>query len=123
MNISIILTRILGITFVILGSSMALNKKWTANAIEEIFKNQGVVWVIGFITVCIGATLVSLNNTWTSGLPLWITVLGWLTLLKGAIILIFPGFSFTYYEKMNRGNIFLYGGVVVFAIGAILLMQ
>ena len=77
-------------------------------------KNQGIIWLAGLITLILGATIVALNNIWTSGLPLFITILGWLTLIKGATILIFPNFSFSYYKKMNKGNVFAWGGVIVF---------
>jgi hypothetical protein len=123
MNISIFFAQMLGIMFVVLGLSMAINKKWTAIAIEEMIKNQGIVWLAGLITVILGATIIALNNFWTSGLPLFITILGWLTLIKGATILIFPKFSFSYYQKMNKGNIFVWGGAIVAILGLILLLQ
>ena len=67
-----------------------------------------------------GLVLVALNNVWTSGLPLIITILGWLTLVKGALILIFPNWTVSYYKKMNKGNIFTWGGLIVLILGLIL---
>jgi hypothetical protein len=123
MNTSTFLAQILGIVFIVLGLSMILNKKWTALAIEEMIKNQGLVWLAGLITLMLGATIVTLNNVWTSGLPLLITILGWLTLIKGTIILVFPNFTFSYYKKMNKGNIFVWGGIIVFLLGLFLFLQ
>jgi len=123
MHTSIVLAQILGIGFVVLGLSMISNKKWTALAIEEIVKNQGLIWLAGFITLILGATIVVLNNVWTFGLPLFITILGWLTLIKGTLILVFPNSTLSYYKKMNKGNIFVWGGVVVFILGLILVLQ
>jgi hypothetical protein len=123
MNISIFFAQMLGIMFLVLGLSIMINKKWTAIAIEEMTKNQGIIWLAGLVTLILGATIVSLNNFWTSGLPLFITILGWLTVIKGATILILPNFSFSYYKKMNKGNIFVWGGVFVTVIGLILLLQ
>lgn len=123
MYISIFLAHVLGITFLVLGLSMFFNKKWTNIVIEEIFKNQGIVWLAGLITLMMGSVIVVINNIWTSGLPLFITILGWLTLLKGATILIFPNFTFSYYKKMNRKNIFVWGGLIIFILGLILFLQ
>ena len=120
MDTSIVLAQIWGIVFVILGLSMLLNKKWTAVAIEEMTQNQGIIWLAGLITLVMGVVLVTLNNVWTSGLPLIITILGWLTLIKGAFILLFPNFSITYYKKVNKGNIFTWGGLIVLILGLIL---
>lgn len=121
MDISIVLAQIWGITFVVLGLSMLLNKKWTAVAIEEMFQNQGVIWQAGFICLVMGLVLVALNNVWTFGLPLFITILGWLTVIKGAVILLFPGLSGAYYKKMNTGNIFVWGGLAMLILGLVLL--
>jgi hypothetical protein len=123
MNTSIVLAQILGIMFVVLGLSMLFNKKWTTLAVEEIVKNQGLTWIGGLVTLILGAVIVALNNVWTSGLPLFITILGWLTLIKGAFILLLPDSTVSYYRKMNKGNIFVWGGVIVFILGLILLFQ
>jgi hypothetical protein len=102
---------------------MILNKNWTAVVVEEMANNQGILWLAGLITVTMGSIIVVLNNSWAFGLPLFMSILGWLTLLKGAIILIFPGSSISYYRKMNRGNIFVWGGVFVFILGLIMFLQ
>ena len=120
--ITIILAHIFGLTFMVLGLSMFLNKKWTASVVEEISKSQGLIWLAGLLTVFMGAFIISFNYIWTSGLPLFVTILGWLTFIKGAVILIFPHFTISYYTKMNRDNIFVWGGVIVFILGLLLLL-
>ncbi len=122
MDTSTFIAQLSGIVFAVLGLSMALNKKWTANAVEEIIKNQGTLWLAGLITVILGALCVVSNNHWTSGLPLFITVLGWLTLLKGALILLFPNVSVSYYKKLKSDKVFVWGGIGVFILAVLLLM-
>jgi hypothetical protein len=122
MNTSIVLAQIMGIVFTALGLSIIFNKKWMLLVVEEITKSQGLIWLAGFMTLTLGAVVVVLNNVWTSGLPLLVTILGWLTLIKGAYILIFPNSTLAYYKKMNKGNIFFWGGVVVFILGLALLV-
>jgi len=121
MNISIVLAQMWGIGFVVFGLSMFLNKKWMATAVEEMIQNQGVIMLAGLVALVLGLVLVALNNIWTSGLPLFITILGWLTLIKGAIILLFPTFTVSYYKKVNKGNIFVWGGFVLLILGLVLL--
>ena len=123
MNISVTLAQMWGIGCVVFGLSMLFNKKWIAAAVEEMIQNKGVMLLAGLIALILGLVLVALNNVWTSGLPLFITILGWLTLLKGATILIFPNFSSSYYKKVNKGNIFVWGGVILTILGLILLLQ
>lgn len=120
---TIFLAQMLGLSFTVMGLSMIFNKKWTSGAIESIFNNPGLVWLTGLVTLFLGAAMVALNNLWTSGLPLFITVLGWLTVVKGAFILVCPNLSASFYKKMNKGNIFVLGGVVCLILGFILLLM
>jgi len=120
MEISIILSRMFGLIFMVLGLSMLLNKKWTEQAIEEMMKNPGLIWITGFITLTLGAVVVAVNDVWTSGLPLVITILGWLTFFKGAFILVSPEKAGAYYHKMNKVKIFSVGGLIILIIGFLL---
>lgn len=123
MYTSIIIAQILGIIFMVLGLSMLINKKGTALAIEEMMKNQGLMWIAGLVTLIMGSVIVMLNNVWTSGLPLLVTILGWLTLIKGVSLLFFPNLASSYYQKMNKGNIFTWGGMIVFILGLLLVLS
>ena len=121
MEISIVLAQIIGITFIVLGLSMLFNKQWTAVMVEDLVKNQGLIWMAGLIALMMGAVTVVLNNFWTSGLPLFVTVVGWLALIKGVVILLFPNFTVSWYGKMNKGNIFFWAGLIILILGVILL--
>ena len=122
MNITIVLAQIWGIGFIVFGLSMLFNKKWITVAVEEMVQNQGVMLLAGLVALIMGLTLVALNNIWTSGLPLLITILGWLTLLKGAVILLFPNFTTSYYKKMLTERALLLGGIVVTILGILLIL-
>ena len=123
MNTSIVLAQIFGTIFLVLGLSMFLNKRWTSLVVERITEDEAILWIAGLITITMGSSIIVLNNIWTSGLPLLVTILGWLTLIKGAFILIFPKSTFSYYKKMNKGNIFVWGGLIVFVLGLILIIR
>ena len=62
MNISMVLSQILGISFVVLGLSMLSNKKWMTAVMEEIVTNQGLLWLAGFVTVLLGAIIVAIGG-------------------------------------------------------------
>ena len=104
-----------------MGSSLLVNKKDTTTFISEVMRNKPLMWILGFLTTTLGATMVVFNNLWTSGLELFITIIGWLTLIKGITILIFPNFSVSYYKKVNKENILVIGGLIIVILGLILL--
>ncbi|MGB7957952.1 MAG: hypothetical protein WCF77_03890 [Minisyncoccia bacterium] len=121
MNISVVFAQILGIFFVVVGASMVVNKKLTTAAVEEAIRDQGSLWMWGFLAVITGAVIIPLNNMWTSGLPLVITILGWLALIKGVLILFFPAAMVSLYRKFIKESMMIPAGLVVFVLGLVLL--
>ena len=120
-DISSAIAEALGIFFVVMGAAMVVNGKETAAVIEEAGQNKGFLWMWGLIALMVGAVIVSFNNLWTSGLPLVITILGWLALIKGAFILIFPGATASLYRKVGHSGLIVFAGIVALVIGFALL--
>ena len=100
---------------------MVANSKGVAGAIEESVAHKGVVFMWGLLALLVGAVIVVLNNAWTSGLPLLITILGWLALAKGAFIMLAPDAAASLYRKFGKSGLLVFCGVVVFVLGVILL--
>lgn len=123
MNPPIILAQVLGIIFTVSGLSLFINKKVVNSVVEGITQNQGLLWLYGFVVLAMGAVIIGLNNFWTSGLRLLITVIGWLAVLKGVFILILPNSAVSFYRKLNTGSLPLVGGVVAFILGLLLLYK
>lgn len=122
MTTTIIFSQIFGIMFVIMGLSMFINKTWTSEAVAELITSKGLLWIAGLFTIVLGATVVTLHNNWSNGMPFIITLLGWMTLLKGAIIFLFPNLTHSYYLKVNKDFMFMYGGIILFLGGAYMLL-
>ena len=123
MNITTVISEVLGMLLTILGLSIVVNRKGVSAAIEEITKNPGISWIWGFIVLTTGAIIVSLNNVWDSGLQTFITILGWLTIIKGVFIIVLPETSSSFYKKVNKDSILAIGGFIAFIVGLVLLYQ
>jgi hypothetical protein len=121
MNISVAITQFLGILLTIMGLSVAIDRKNMSSALEKIAQDRGFLWLWGFILLALGAALLVLNNSWTSGLPLLVTILAWLQVIKGAFLLLFPGPAVSLYRKFNKDSILMFGGIVAFVLGLVLL--
>jgi len=121
MDISVIIAQVLGIFFVVMGIAMVVGSKATAGAIEESVAHKGIMFVWGILALLIGAVIVVLNNAWTTGLPLLITILGWLALLKGVFIVLAPAAAVSLYRKFGQSGIIVFCGVVCFVLGLVLL--
>jgi vacuolar-type H+-ATPase subunit I/STV1 len=124
MDLVTVLAHILGIVFVVVGLALIFNKKGTSTAIENIAQSLGLIWVFGFLALAMGAVFVALNNVWDSGLlSLFITIVGWLAILKGAFLLIFPSSAAMLYKKCNKTWYFVVIGLIALILGLILLYR
>ncbi len=118
---TLVLAQILGIVFVVLGLSMFFQKKNTVLAMEELFHSRSLMWIGGTVALMIGVTVVVLNNDSTYGLSLLVAIIGWLAIIKGLFILLFPSKAAPFYRKFNTEGVFVLVGVVVFILGLALI--
>lgn len=120
MDNTTILAHVLGIVFVVLGISMVFNKKSMSAVVADLVSNNMFMWFGGLIALIIGAIMIAINNSWTSGLTLFVTVIGWVALLKGIFILVFPSMAASFYKKIIRGGVIVWAGLIMCVIGIVL---
>jgi len=119
---TIILAQCLGIFVTVVGLSLIVSQKGERALLIAMTENSAVLWLIGLIALGFGAVIVSLNNVWSgTGIQLLITIIGWLAVIKGFFILVFPSTASPFYRKANNGALLATVGVIVFLLGLILL--
>ncbi|HEY1041175.1 MAG TPA: hypothetical protein VGE63_00415 [Candidatus Paceibacterota bacterium] len=116
-----IIAQVFGLIITIFGLSIIVNQTSVIASLQKTIESKAVLWVLGFITLIIGAVMVVFHNLWTTGLELFITILGWLTLIKGIIILTFPNIAARWYRKVMTHNVIIIHAFIVTIIGAGLL--
>jgi hypothetical protein len=121
MNSSVAIAQVLGIVLAVMSLSILIDRKTVSTALEKAMEDRGFLWLWSFLILTMGAVMVVMNNVWTSGLPLLITIFGWLTILKGAILLFLPGPSMAFYRKCNRDGVLIACGIGAFLLGLVLL--
>lgn len=116
-----VIAQVLGIFFVVIGVAMVANGKNTAVVVEEAAQNRGIMFIWGMLALMVGAIIVVFNNVWTPGLALLITILGWLAVLKGTFLLLFPGAAAALYKKCGKSGVLVVAGIVAVVLGLFLL--
>lgn len=114
MEISIYLARFWGSLFIILGL-MSIGAKLLGRIIEYT-ENKTITVSTGYITFLLGLVTVILHNLWVVDWRVAITILGWVTLLKGIEKIGFPD-RVNKKAQMFKGQQTLWGAVI-FLIGA-----
>lgn len=85
------LGRLFGLFCLLFAVVMFLRKQAVLDGITSVLGNPGTMLTLGMILVFAGLAMVLGHNLWSGGaLPVVVTLVGWLTLLKGLFLLILP---------------------------------
>jgi uncharacterized membrane protein len=88
---TIFLSKLLGLYCVLVGLAMFAHKTATIETMKAIVQNAPVLYLAGLIALAAGLAMVLGHNVWSGGaLPVVVTLIGWLSLVKGLFILFVP---------------------------------
>jgi hypothetical protein len=86
---TLFLGRLIGLYLIVIALSMVTHKQATVEAVTGLMRNPPVLFVTGAIVVAAGLALILGHNVWSGGaLPVIVTLVGWVALAKGLLILL-----------------------------------
>ena len=89
--LTIYLAKLLGLYCIVVALAMSANKQSTIETVNEWMRSPPLMLLTSVITLALGLGLVIGHNVWSGGaLPITVTVVGWLTLIKGVAFLALP---------------------------------
>ena len=91
METSKILARIIGPAMIVPALGIFLNFNTYQSMIGEFSKSPSLCYLGGFMALLMGLVILQFHNKWEAGWPVIITILGWITLIKGLVLVLFPG--------------------------------
>src|SRR5208282_2409853 len=66
-------------------------KQATVETVTALLHNPLMIFIVGVITLAAGLAMVLAHNIWSGGaLPVVVTLVGWVTLLKSLLLLFLP---------------------------------
>ncbi len=114
MDLSIFVAQAAAIVYLSIGVGMLLDKKYYAKFLDSIMKDTGTMYIGGFIALIAGFTLVTFHNDWVKSWEVLVTILGWLALVKGVMLLAFPSAILKMTKSWVSGkNLSVYAPVVI----------
>jgi hypothetical protein len=90
MDVSIFLARVLGLYFIIVCLAVLFRFKEIRKTFDEMVSNKAHVFFAAFLSLVIGILLVVSHSIFVWDWRLLITLIGYLSLLKGICLLFFP---------------------------------
>jgi len=98
MELSILIARIISITYLAFGLGLLFSSKFYKREIPKLVENPALLIYGGFMATVIGYLMVYYHNIWENNWTTLITVIGWIGLIKGITLLVFPE-SFKVYKS------------------------
>jgi hypothetical protein len=98
--LTIFLGRFFGLSCLVMCAALFARPKESLEAIESMKENPGLILVTGIITMIGGVAAVVGHNVWSGGaLPVAVTLLGWVTLIKGVALIAAPPRTLTTFYR------------------------
>lgn len=121
MDISLFLSKALGLYLVIISVGMLINACTIKPILGEMLKNPGLMFVTGVIAMIIGVLIVISHNIWVLDWRVIITIMGWASLIKGTIRVIIPQYVDVLDKKWMLSDASYYTtSVLAFLLGVFL---
>ncbi|ADI38248.1 hypothetical protein [Waddlia chondrophila] len=118
----LILAKILGIYFIAVSLALIFNPERIKRIYSEMLKSESLMFFGGIVAIFLGAWIVSVHNVWVLDWPVIITVVGWISLIKGVGLISCSDFASRLefiYERSSE--FFRFFGVIWGIIGLVLL--
>ncbi len=117
MELSIYLAKVFGIFFLIGGLALLLNKKTYHRVDVKLLNNQPVTILFGMFIMLAALFLVMKHNVWELSYVGLITLIAWVSFIKGAIIVLIPDLLNVLKKKTFGDSWYVVGGIVWVVFG------
>ena len=120
---SIFLAKIIGLFGTISTLAILVRYKIYLEIEEDATRNPVMIYVSGFFILIIGVLLTVSHQVWTLDWRVLITIIGWLTFLKGTLRIFFPETIKKLIKKKKYDRRFLLAEVTVLLVSLYLVYQ
>lgn len=104
---TVFLSRLIGLYCILVTLSMAAHKQATLETVTALVHDPALLMIAGWLALAAGLAMVLGHNVWSGGaLPVIVTLVGWITLIRGLLALLLPPeaavglFVGLYYERL-----------------------
>jgi len=123
-EISFFLAKVFGVYFMVMGALIFVRRKQLLLMVKGLVNDTPLIYVTGVLVFALGLIAVLSHNVWSGGWRTLVTVLSWLTLLKGLMYLFLSHHSLVRMVKIFADKRwFIVSGVVIILLGLYLTVK
>lgn len=104
MELSILIAKITSVVYLSAAVGAVFSRDHYRRILDDLFENAALTYFIGFTAVILGFLMVNYHNIWNKDWTVLVTILGWLALTKGVLIIAFPRFVQRYSKSIFEGR-------------------
>ena len=116
MELSILIAKITSIIYLAVTLGALCSADHYRKVLDDMFDNAALTYMMGFSAVIAGFLIVNYHNIWRANWTVLVTLLGWLALIKGVLIIAFSRFMQSLSNLILKGRgfkIFPYAAILV----------
>lgn len=114
---------LIGLYFVSAGIGLLVDRDFCANVIAELRDQTVLGFIAGIVTFVIGGTIVAVHNDWSGLLAGFVSLVGWVALAEGVLILAFRRWFLGLFSGLNLSPVVITGfGAGTTALGLLLIL-
>jgi hypothetical protein len=118
---SIFIAKLMGPILLAVGLSIFINEKSTRAMAKEVLGSPALIIVFGIVDLLLGLVLVAVHNLWVMDWRVIITVIGWISIVRGLVRILFTPYLMKNGPKMLKKEGLLMGvAIVMLILGAVL---
>lgn len=102
MDLPTFVAQVAALVYLSIGIGMLVDKAYYKKLFDDIFKDTSAIYLGGFMALIAGFAIVTYHNVWEQSWVVLVTIIGWLALVKGVLLLAFPS-SFLAWSKSLFG--------------------
>ena len=121
METSVFIARIFGLCYLLVGAGFLFNRKAFKQVMADFCKNAALVFYGGILALVIGVVIILTHNVWVANWTVIITIIGWLALIKGIWIIVFPNTVSKFMQAYQKNeNLLMVHSIGALIFGAVL---
>lgn len=99
----ILIAKITSVIYLAAALGALCSADYYRKVLDDMFDNAALTYLMGFSAVIAGFLIVHYHNIWLANWPVLVTLVGWLALMKGVLIIAFPRFVQRYTGLLLKG--------------------
>jgi hypothetical protein len=118
---SIFIAKLMGPILFVVALSILIDQKSMRAMAKEALGSHALIYVFGVLDLLLGLVLVTVHNVWVMDWRLIITLIGWLSILRGLARIFFAPYFMKNAPKLLKKEGLLMGiAIVMLVLGAVL---